>query len=181
MLLRALCSLFYDPRYLRGKFYDEKKMGFVWAIKSIPRVFRNKRIGILYPMGKDVAVLNGNNIKFHPNSINIFFQKGCYYQAFAPITIGKDVWIAQNVGIITANHDVNNPENHAEAKPVTIGDSCWIGMNSVILPGVSLGEHTVVGAGAVVTKSFSDGYCVVAGNPAKIIKKLEKREEIVCE
>lgn len=44
-------------------------------------------------------------------------------------------------------------------------------MNSVILPGVVLGEHTVVGAGSIVTKSFSEGYCVIAGNPAKIIKK----------
>lgn len=45
-------------------------------------------------------------------------------------------------------------------------------MNSVVLPGVSLGPHTVVGAGSVVTKSFPDGYCVVAGNPAKIIRRL---------
>lgn len=149
-------------------------MGFVWALKSIPRSFRNRRSGITYPIGKDVAVLDGKNISFHPNSINIFFQKGCYYQALAPITVGKDVWIAQNVGIITANHDINNPEEHAKAKPVSIGDGCWIGMNAVVLPGVTLGDHTVVGAGSVVTKSFPDGYCVIVGNPAKKIKELEK-------
>ena len=45
-------------------------------------------------------------------------------------------------------------------------------MNSVVLPGVKLGDHTVVGAGSIVTKSFPEGYCVIAGNPAKMIKKI---------
>ena len=171
-VIRAICALFYDPKYLQGKFFDDKKMGFVWALKAIPRSFRNKRSGITYPIGKDLAVLNGKNIQFHPNSINVLFQKGCYYQAFAPITIGKDVWVAQNVGIITANHRIDNPEEHAEAKPVSIGDNCWIGMNAVILPGVTLGPHTVVGAGSVVTKSFASGHCVIVGNPARKIKDI---------
>ena len=49
-------------------------------------------------------------------------------------------------------------------------------MNSMILPGVTLGSHTVVGAGSVVTKSFPEGYCVIAGNPAKKIKAIKKTE-----
>jgi len=63
-----------------------------------------------------------------------------------------------------------------EWNDVYIGDYCWIGANAVILLGVHLGPHTIVGAGSIVTKSFPEGYCVIAGNPAKIIKKLEKRE-----
>lgn len=47
-------------------------------------------------------------------------------------------------------------------------------MNSVILPGVELGDHTIVGAGAIVTKSFPGGYCVIVGNPAKIVKNIER-------
>ncbi|WP_371860829.1 DapH/DapD/GlmU-related protein [Terrabacter aerolatus] len=61
---------------------------------------------------------------------------------------------------------------HAAGEPIIIGDDCWIGMNSVILPGVILGSRTTVGAGSVVTKSFPEGNCIVAGNPAKIIKQL---------
>ena len=103
------------------------------------------------------------------SSINVFQQSGCYYQAFADINIGKNVWIAKNVGIITANHLLSNPEKHDNGKPVEIGDSCWIGMNAVLLPGVKLGNNTVVGAGSIVTKSF-EGHCVIAGNPARVIK-----------
>lgn len=54
-------------------------------------------------------------------------------------------------------------------KPITIGDNCWIGMNAVVLTGVELGDYTTVGAGAVVTHSFP-GHCVIAGNPARVIR-----------
>lgn len=88
------------------------------------------------------------------------------------IHIGNGTWIASNVGIVTQNHDLYNLESHDRARDVFIGEHCWIGMNSVILPGVKLGDHTIVGAGAVVTKSFEFGNCVIAGNPAKVIKNL---------
>ena len=87
-------------------------------------------------------------------------------------TIGKGTYIAQNVGIITANHDLMEPDVHQQGKEVILGEKCWIGMNAVILPGVKLGDHTVVGAGSVVTKSFEEGYCVVAGNPGRQIRRL---------
>ena len=119
-----------------------------------------------------VIFWGGGNIKFDNSSLNVFQNSGCYFQGFENITIGKNVWIAQNVGIITANHDLVNPDLHAEGKPVHIGDKCWIGMNAVILPGVVLGENTIVGAGSVVTKSFEQGHCVVVGNPARVIKTL---------
>lgn len=101
------------------------------------------------------------------------YEGGCYIQAIAPVHIGDYTQIARNVGIISANHDVYDLRNHVAA-PVNIGRYCWIGMNSVILPGVTLGDFTIVGAGSVVTKSFSDGYCIIAGNPAVIIRPLDR-------
>lgn len=87
-------------------------------------------------------------------------------------------YIAPNVGIITSNHDLYDLDKRMPAQNVKIGKKCWIGMNSMILPGVELGEHTIVGAGSVVTKSFKKGNCVIAGNPARKIRDLS-REEVI--
>lgn len=78
-----------------------------------------------------------------------------------------------NVGILSSNHDLYNRDKNIP-EPVVIGDYCWIGMNSLILPGVTLGPSTIVGGGSIVTHSFPDGYVVIAGNPAKVIKTLDK-------
>ena len=79
------------------------------------------------------------------------------------------------MGIISANHDIYDYRKHIKGS-VKIGRYCWIGMNAVIMPDVELGDHTVVSAGAVVTESFPKGYCVIAGNPAKCIKKIIKED-----
>ena len=100
------------------------------------------------------------------------FSRGCYIQGIGKIIIGDWVFIAPNVGIISANHCLEDINTHIP-KEVVIGSYSWIGMNAVVLPGVILGEHTVVAAGSVVTKSFPEGYCVIAGNPAKKIKDID--------
>jgi acetyltransferase-like isoleucine patch superfamily enzyme len=70
---------------------------------------------------------------------------------------------------------VNN-NVHVKTAPIIIGRFCWMGMGAVILPGVSLGDFTIVGAGAIVTVSFPEGHCVIAGNPARVIKQLNRKE-----
>jgi len=105
------------------------------------------------------------------------YMPGCYIQAIGNIYIGDYTQISANVGIITANHDLNDSTKHI-VKKVHIGKYCWLGMNVMILPGVELGDHTIVGAGSVVTKPFPNGYCVIAGNPAKVIKILDKEKVI---
>jgi acetyltransferase-like isoleucine patch superfamily enzyme len=101
------------------------------------------------------------------------YSAGNYIQALGKLHVGDYTQIAPNVGIITANHDLYD-NNKYLIKDVHIGKYCWIGMGAVILPGVQLGDYTIVAAGAIVTKSFSEGYCVIGGNPAKLIKPLEK-------
>ena len=97
---------------------------------------------------------------------------GCYIQGIGKIDIGDYTVIAPNVGIISANHDPGNITKHTNSK-VSIGRYCWIGMNAVILPGVTLGDHTVVAAGAVVSKSFPEGFCILGGVPARVISRID--------
>ena len=169
----VLLSLFYNREFLCGKFFDEQRYGFVWAWRGVFRSFRNKRRGIHWPISKYCRLPVGKNISFDPSSINVFQQPNCYFQNYeGRIIIGRDVYIAQNVGLITQNHDPQNPDAHLCAEDIVIGDHCWIGMNAVILPGVVLGPYTTVGAGSIVTHSF-DGHCIIAGNPARVIRTFD--------
>jgi len=95
----------------------------------------------------------------------------CYIQGGNGVIIGDDTIFAPGVKIISANHDLKNFTVWIKEEPIRIGKSCWIGANAVILPGVELGDHVVVAAGSVVTKSFPPN-CMIAGVPSKIIKEL---------
>lgn len=89
------------------------------------------------------------------------------------VSIGKDCAISGTVHFITQNHKPERPKDFQEPKPIVIGNRCWLGANVVILPGVTLGDYTTVGANAVVTKSFPEGRCVLAGIPAKKIRSIK--------
>jgi len=99
-------------------------------------------------------------------------SKNCHIDGRNRIFFGKNVWVGPNVKIISMNHNVNDYTKYIKAKPIKIGNNCWIGANAIILPEVELGEHTVVAAGAIVTKSFLEGNQIIAGNPAKVVKKI---------
>lgn len=103
------------------------------------------------------------------------FMPGCYIQGIGGVEIGDYCIVAPNVGIISSNHDIYNFKVNIKG-PVKIGDYCWLGMNSVVLPDVTLGDFTIVASGSVVTKSFPMGHCVIAGTPAKIIRTLDKEK-----
>lgn len=174
IILRNIFSLFYSKKYLRGYFFEKKKMGWYWCLMGLPSRLWGANRNIPWPVNPNTVISNPN-IDFDVNNINIFQTPGCYWQCKkAKIIVGKNSWIAPNVGIITTNHDIHDTSRHCDGKEINIGESSWIGMNSMVLPGVTLGPHTVVGAGSVVTKSFPNGYCVIAGVPAKIIKELCK-------
>jgi maltose O-acetyltransferase len=94
-------------------------------------------------------------------------------QGINKIYIGDYTIFAPGVKIISANHDKKDYHSHDKSiSPIKIGKNCWLGANSVILPGVELGDNVIVGAGAVVTKSFPDNV-ILGGVPAKIIGKNE--------
>lgn len=111
-----------------------------------------------------VVIGKGARVGHRPN---------CVIQGRGKIFVGDYVGIGPNCVIISANHALLNQDD-AERKETIIGDYCWLASSSVILAGVTLGPRTIVGAGSVVTSSFNEGFCVIAGNPAKIIKRLNK-------
>jgi acetyltransferase-like isoleucine patch superfamily enzyme len=99
-----------------------------------------------------------------------------YINAKSGISIGDYTNIGPNVGLVSSNHDFINNEVHTITAPIVIGKHCWLGMGAVVLPEVVLGDFTIVGAGAIVTRSFEEGYCVLAGNPARVIKQLNRSD-----
>lgn len=114
---------------------------------------------------------------------NTFINYNCTLLDCNKITIGKNVLIGPGTGIYTATHPTNykerlnlNKEGQAPYKtyalPVKIGDNVWIGGNVSIMPGVTIGDNSVIGAGSVVTKSVPNNV-VAAGNPCKVIKNLD--------
>lgn len=168
-------SVFFDRAYLKGRHFNPGVAGYVWAIQSIwQRSILRLARPMPFPVTLTCRISNDKNVIIHPDDLNNFQSPGTYIQNFSGrIHIGRGSYIAPNVGIITANHDPGDLDAHTAAKDVVLGRRCWIGMNSIILPGVILGDETIVGAGSVVTKSFPNGRCVIAGNPARIIRTLD--------
>lgn len=167
-----------NSRYFSGKWNGVAARGWKWVLEDVSgRLLMRTNRGIKFPVSPFNTVINYRNIEFDPDDLHIFMGKGRYFQAEnAKIRIGKGTFIANNSGLITANHDMYNLWKHDEAQDIVIGEKCWIGLNCVILPGVVLGDQTVVAAGAVVNKSFIEGHCIVGGVPAKVIKKLDAKK-----
>ena len=170
-LATPILGCFFESRYFRGRWFEESNMGWIWLLQAL---WFQKILGFNrdapVPINHTSKVSDWKNIVFHPDNLDNFQSGGCYFQNYsAKIVIGRGAYIAPNVGLITANHDVRDPDRILEGRDIVIDEKCWVGMNAVILPGVHLGPGTVVAAGAVVTKSFPLGKCVVGGVPARVI------------
>src|SRR6478672_4126839 len=171
--------------------------GFRWLVLQIPyfhfiRNTKNSEVPITFSIWFIQKVLGFNKDAYwpmHHGSIvsyvtNIYagietcpgYNPGCYIHGVNKIFIGDYTQIAPNVGLMSGNHDLYDFRVQTAGNPIIIGKHCWIGMGVVILPEVVLGDFTIVGAGAIVTKSFPEGHCVIAGNPAKKIKDLEREK-----
>ncbi len=132
---------------------------------------------------KRIARNFGTNVNIEKNayftpdlSIGDNSGVGINCEVHGPVSIGSDVMMAPEVVIYTSNHkfermDISMAQQGlTENKPVTIGNDVWIGRRAMIMPGVTVGDGSVIGAGAVVTKEVPP-YSVVAGVPAKVLKK----------
>lgn len=117
----------------------------------------------------------GNHIKF---GRNFYCNFNTVFLDCASIVFGDDVLCGPNVTFSTAGHPTD-PKARLEgefALPIVVGNNVWFGSNCVILPGVTIGDGSVVGAGTIVTKSV-EPYSLVLGVPGKVVKKLENYSE----
>ena len=107
----------------------------------------------------------------------MFINSGCCFQDQGGIEIGDDVLIGQQVVIATLNHAFE-PYKRGDMFPsrVRIGNRVWIGAHATICPGVTIGDNSVIGAGAVVTKDVPEN-TVAAGVPARIIRQITEKGE----
>lgn len=119
---------------------------------------------------------------------NVIINMNCTFVDDEKITIGNNVLIASNVQFYTGTHDTDPKkrmnDNWKEtgkawfntlAKPITVEDGAWLGGGVIVLPGVTIGKNSVIGAGSVVTRSIPKN-CVAVGNPCKPIRFLDKDE-----
>ncbi len=169
---RILCFLIY-------------KMFLVWLPSTNNSLFVSKWIrkirsgiagGCFDKHGRNINVERkadfgrGNDIVIGENS-----GLGVNCEVRGPLEIGANVMMGPDVRIMTAKHDTSrtdipmNQQGHLPKQKVTIGDDVWIGARVIILPGLTIGTGSIIGAGAVVTKDVPE-YAVVAGVPAKVLK-----------
>ena len=150
-------------------------------VRYLPRVHGLRQLlysKVLKRMGSNVHISEGVIIKYPENvcignyvSINPF----CYIHGGGGVTIGDSVRIAFRVSLVSMEMVYENPEveirNQGYARsPIAIDNDVWIGAGAIVLRGVHIGQGSVIGAGAVVTRDVPP-YVVVAGVPARIIKK----------
>ena len=111
----------------------------------------------------------GRNIRVDKR---VFINSGCCFQDQGGIELGDGCLIGHQVVIATLNHDLD-PNKRGSMIPakVTLGKNVWVGAHATILPGVTIGDNSVVAAGAVVTKDVPAN-CVAAGVPARVVKRL---------
>ena len=103
----------------------------------------------------------------------VFMNHNCSITCANEITIGDNCNLANNIVIVDHDHNIGDTGVVAglNSKPIHIGNNVWIGGNVCVLPGVTIGDNVVIGAGSVVTKDIPAN-CLVVGNPGKIIKRL---------
>jgi acetyltransferase-like isoleucine patch superfamily enzyme len=155
-------------------FYEENYLEFMSSVKIIQTIITQKifriNAGAFFPCNWRISIHHAQNVIFYPSDILNFHRQGNHFCAKSKIYIGKGTVIGPYSSVVTAKS-----LNHEDNYEIHIGKNCQICIHAIILPGVFLGNNTIVGAGSVVTSSFKEGNCTVAGNPARLIKINEEK------
>lgn len=145
-----------------------KRMIHFWLAQRILRINSH----VKWPVHPSSVFNSPYNIT-RKSVLTYFYSPNLYIQAANGIIVGNNLQVGPGVSLISANHDLLDYDKHISEDAIQLGDDCWLGANVIILPGVKLGNHVVVAAGAVVSKSFNEDNILIGGVPAKKIKTLE--------
>ena len=180
--LRA-AGMYYRPfqdKELRDEY--QRAAGLVFKLNSICNNDYVARYGVLRELfggiGEECTVVSPFHCDFGYNITvgeKLFANVNLVIIDCARVTIGNNVFIGPNVGIYTAGHPLDKERRNQGleyAYPITIGNNVWIGAQVCVLPGVTIGDNSVIGAGSVVTKSIPANV-LAAGNPCRVIRSIE--------
>lgn len=167
---KLICLVFYYGILKQLPATNNRYLIFVRKSRSFiaGKLFKNAGKNINIEKGANFGI--GNDIEIGDNSgIGV----DCFIRG--PLKIGNNVMMGPEVQILTKNHiiertDISMIEQGSYVKPVLIGNDVWIGTRAIILPGVEIGDGSVIGAGSVLTKNI-EPYSIVGGVPAKLIRK----------
>ncbi len=180
MIKKILKKILYYPRLFLVNFWYKEYLKTATNPPSIEKLFKlgfsqyilRKNAHVPWPVHKSSFISMPNQIEKGSRCPGL--SRGCHIDGRNGIILGRNVWIGPYVSIISKNHALNDFTEYIEDKPVKIGNNCWLGAHSIVLPGVVLGNHVIVAAGSVVTKSFDENNIILAGVPAKIIKRIDE-------
>lgn len=163
---KALVRFFY-PKLNDPHYFNFSVLKFVFWQK-ICRI----NSSVPWPVHFTSKIIEPSKIKVSKYFVPLGDSVCNYIDARNGIIVEDNVLVGPQVAIISRNHCKTDYYVYEESKPVVLRKNCWLATGCKILAGVELGEHTIVAAGAVVTRSFPEGNQLLAGNPAVVLKKL---------
>ena len=191
---KAAAGYLYDANYdqelaeLRAKC-----MNLCWDYNALRPADREPQLALLRQilggMGENCTILAPFRCDYGYNITvgrNFFANYNCIILDGAKVTFGNDVFIAPNCVFSTAGHAIDEAQRNRGleiALPITVGNSVWFGANVTVLPGVTIGDNVIIGAGSVVTKDIPSGVIAV-GNPCRVLRPItgeDKYRYPVCE
>jgi maltose O-acetyltransferase len=183
-MLRGELYMANDAELLAGRARAQELLERYNATPSTGQAVRTQMLReLLGDLGEGVVIMPtfrcdyGSNISIGAGT---FVNYGCVMLDVTPIRIGAACQLATNVQLLTATHPIDPEARRAGwelGQPITIADNVWLGGGVVVCPGVTIGEHTVVGAGAVVTRDLPAGV-VAVGNPARVRREIDERDRV---
>lgn len=170
LLIKKIDKFEFFFKWLRIFYPKSKGINFIYLLYYfIPQKILRLNGCVPWPVHFTSRVLYYKNIQVG-NRTAPGMNANCYIQGRNKIIIGHNVRIGPGVGLISANHDLDDYDRWTKVPPISIGDNVWIGANAVVLPGVKIGDNVVIGAGSVVTKDIPSN-SIAVGNPCRVIKE----------